>query len=178
MFADRARMFAVAPSINAMRSGTFGVRARAPLASRAAYDNLDDAIACCELPSLAPRRSVRDREITPYPSEPGPARSHVALARLQRADGSWELDRRLCVVLGVERGEIDAIVKVLGRDREAKTVVATLAALRFLETRGADAREEWRLLAEKAEQWLAKALASRPAHIREELEQRLAALLV
>lgn len=107
---------------------------------------------------------------------PDPQRPHVAVALLQQADGSWVLNRALADAIGVSLRRLTALAKTVGRDEEAGVLVATLAALRFLEAKGADARDEWRLLALKAEVWLERAFAVRPGLDRGDLERRLASL--
>jgi len=47
----------------------------------------------------------------------------------------------------------------------------------FLDLRVGDARDEWRLLAVKAEAWLARVLARRPDVDRADLERLLTSLL-
>jgi Ca-activated chloride channel homolog len=105
-----------------------------------------------------------------------PDREHVALARLQRADGSWHFDVRVLEVLGVRADGLQRLIAKIGGD-EAEAIVVTVAALVFLEMRAADARDEWRLLAAKAEGWLAAALAGRPAGTRADVEEAVASLL-
>ncbi len=87
---------------------------------------------------------------------------------------SWSFEPALFEALGVERGPLMSAARELG-DSDAEPIVATLAALRFLETRAADARGEWRLLADKAERWLQAAFAKRPSGARAEAERLVAA---
>jgi hypothetical protein len=46
-----------------------------------------------------------------------------------------------------------------GDPDEARRALATALALAWLESRAADSRDEWTLLAAKAERWLRKAVA-------------------
>jgi Ca-activated chloride channel homolog len=109
-----------------------------------------------------------------------PERPHLAVARLQRADGSWTLGAKLAHALGVSLAALrDTAASLGGGDLE--DLVATLAALRFLRTHAAAFEDEWRPLAAKAEAWLVTALAARPSHPgpddRAHLEALLASLL-
>jgi hypothetical protein len=77
------------------------------------------------------------------------------LVSLQRADGSWELSDALAAALGWKSAE--TLKKALGRDLADVTeerAAATTLALVWLEREARDSRDEWRLLAEKAREWL------------------------
>jgi Ca-activated chloride channel homolog len=159
-------------AVTAPGSRAYSVRAR--LAAFIGRHEPDEGSSAC----LAPEPDIDssalyDTSTVPIGARPAPAREHVELARLQHADGSWHLDAALSTVLGVGPDILLDLAKTLG-GRDAAAIVATLAALRFLAARAADARDEWRLLAEKAGRWLDAALADRPAGARAELEQRLA----
>jgi Ca-activated chloride channel family protein len=76
---------------------------------------------------------------------------------LQRADGSWKLDDDLAQALGWP--DAKRLKKALGRpvSGEAdKRAAATALALVWLERECADARDEWRLLADKGREWLSR----------------------
>ena len=97
-------------------------------------------------------------EAPPTPAARNQApRLHDEVIRLQRADGSWELSDELLRLVGISEREVGRLLA------DARTV-ATTASLRALATaivlawlrRQAGAHEdEWRLVAEKAERWLA-----------------------
>jgi hypothetical protein len=114
----------------------------------------------------APAKLVR-KALGRAPSAPGtgsaPPRSARPLDRLvslQRADGSWELGRELCDVLGLPLKALEAKLRgASGDPDEARRALATALALAWLESRAADSRDEWTLLAAKAERWLRKAVA-------------------
>ena len=110
---------------------------------------------------------------TARPAEP----AHVTLAKMQRADGSWLLLDPLARAIVVDLGDLRHLAEMIDGLVQSRSLVATLAALRFLETRAADARDEWRLLAEKAERWVEAELRSRPAGTREQIESQLARLV-
>jgi Ca-activated chloride channel family protein len=90
----------------------------------------------------------------------GPQHPLDRLVTLQLADGSWELTPELAAVLRIELGEIDAR-RPTGGAPDGRRVWATLLALAWLERRAAGARDEWALLARKAERWLARAVSDR-----------------
>jgi len=91
-----------------------------------------------------------------------PARPLDRLASLQGANGSWELGRELCDVLGLSLSTVEAGLRGAAGDAvEARRALATALALVWLETRATDSRDEWTMLAEKAERWLLQA-AARP----------------
>ncbi len=92
-----------------------------------------------------------------------PERPLDRLVALQRADGSWELDGELADVLDRPFRELKvALRKAKGDPTEAARAWATALALAWLEANAPDARDEWSLLAAKAERWLSAASA-RPA---------------
>jgi hypothetical protein len=128
------------------------------------------------LPAQASMDGWRDVEPLMEASR-APEPPHVTVARLQRADGSWLLIGPLSDVLGVDLEALRAVAETLDAGVEARSLVATVAALCFLERHAADVRDEWRMLAAKAERWLEQALAAWPPGTRERLESRLASLL-
>ena len=93
-------------------------------------------------------------------SAPPATRRHDALVRLQRADGSWQLDRRLLGVLGVEQDRLVRLAATVGGGAQGEAIVATLAAVAFLEAHASAHRDEWSSLAAKATRWVEAALAS------------------
>ena len=113
-------------------------------------------------PSFSKR--VRSQESAPPElprrSAPPATRRHDALVRLQRADGSWQLDRRLLDVIGVEQDRLVALAATVGGGAQGEAIVATLAAVAFLEAHASEHRDEWSSLAAKATRWVEAALAS------------------
>jgi hypothetical protein len=119
-------------------------------------------------------------ELGRFPSGLAPAGgvgAHLDVVRLQQADGSWKLNGELARALGVKLEKLRKIAEKVGKGGTRQEVVATLTALRYLQTRAAEFEGEWRLLAEKAETWLANALAARPARERASVEGQVASLL-
>jgi len=84
-----------------------------------------------------------------------PRRPLDALVLLQRADGSWDLSEELSRLLGRPLAELVAHGKGASGDAEtARRALATALALRWLGAHAAAERQEWALLARKAERWL------------------------
>ncbi len=106
------------------------------------------------------RRRAREDEGNAPLSAPPATRRHDALVRLQRADGSWHLDRRLLGVLGVERDRLVELAATVGGGAQGEAIVATLAAVAFLEAHASEHRDEWSSLAAKATRWVEAALAA------------------
>jgi Ca-activated chloride channel family protein len=125
---------------------------------------LADAQAPPALRASSPRASAEVRGPGPLESlmRRTPGRAAYAASRpldrlvsLQRADGSWELSDALAAALGWKSAE--TLKKALGRDLADVTeerAAATTLALVWLEREARDSRDEWRLLAEKAREWL------------------------
>jgi hypothetical protein len=76
---------------------------------------------------------------------------------LQRADGSWDLTEAFAATIGVDLERLRAALPGTGGASNAGRVWATALAVAWLARHAADARDEWRLLARKAEQWLSAA---------------------
>ena len=164
------RAFALMPSAPPPSRSFYSVRLRRSAVSAKSCHHLVDHFAHPDLPDVVVGAAGGlDRAAMSAPAAP-PERPHVAVARLQRADGCWLLTAKLCKVLGVSLDRLRAAAKSLDDGVEARSLVATLAALRFLESQAGDVRDEWRLFAEKAERWLEAALASRPPDTRPRLE--------
>lgn len=88
----------------------------------------------------------------------------VTLTITQNADGSFDAARQLLDSVNLDRARFEAAAKQLGAKAElANRIAATLLALHVLETNFAARRDEWKLLAEKAERWLAKQTVQPPA---------------
>jgi Ca-activated chloride channel homolog len=85
------------------------------------------------------------------------------LVPLQRADGSWDLTTELAEVVGKKLRHLRKAVRgAQGDAAEAERALATALALEWLQRNAADARDEWLLLAAKAEIWL-RSVKARPA---------------
>lgn len=85
------------------------------------------------------------------------------LVALQRADGSWDLTPGLARALDRPLAEFEfALRGARGDVATVRRAWATALALSWLERHAADCRDEWRLLARKAEAWLQRC-AARPA---------------
>jgi Ca-activated chloride channel family protein len=110
-------------------------------------------------PHDARRRATEAGANSPL-SAPPTTRRHDALVRLQRADGSWHLERRLLGVLGVERDRLVELAATVDGGAQGEAIVATLAAVAFLEAHASEHRGEWSSLAAKATRWVEAALAS------------------
>jgi len=72
---------------------------------------------------------------------------------LQRADGSWDLTSEFAAAVGVNLKHLAAGVSHVAGADDARRLWATLVALAWLARHADDARDEWRLLARKAERW-------------------------
>jgi hypothetical protein len=89
----------------------------------------------------------------------GPAQATRAVDRvvwLQAADGAWALTDELAKALGWRdakhlRGSLGTL-----RSRQEERAAATALALAWLEREATDTRDEWRILADKGREWLAK----------------------
>jgi len=105
-------------------------------------------------------RADRERSVLPTASDD----RLTALAVCQRADGSWPADEAIAEVAGLDRRATRKAAEELGLSGgEGDCVVATLAVLHVLARDYADRRDEWVLLARKAETWLASTGAAAPA---------------
>lgn len=77
------------------------------------------------------------------------------LVEAQAADGAWELDDELAALVERPLADLEAVLSQAGADTPlARRAWATALALLWLERRAGDCRDEWRLLARKAEAWL------------------------
>nr|XP_033779830.1 von Willebrand factor A domain-containing protein 5A isoform X2 [Geotrypetes seraphini] len=75
----------------------------------------------------------------------------MKLVSLQNADGSWTLSSSLASVFGISETELKAQIPNSGVD---PTVWATVLAVIWLLTAGAEQRDEWELLGRKAVAWV------------------------
>lgn len=78
---------------------------------------------------------------------------HTALISLQQAEGNWQFDSSLAGVLAKPLQKLESSCPVPCKG-SIRAVWATILALVFLETVCASQRDEWELVAFKAEAWL------------------------
>jgi Ca-activated chloride channel family protein len=84
-----------------------------------------------------------------------PTRAHDALVRLQRADGSWDLDEAFATAVGTRLATLEKALRGATGDGQAvRRALATAIAIAWLERHAADAQDEWQMLAEKGADWL------------------------
>ena len=108
-------------------------------------------------PKMRAERFIDARDVPPpLPPKLKPhtaSDKHTSLISLQQADGNWQFDSTLAGVLTkpLEKLESSCPVPCKGSIR---VVWATILALVFLETVCASQRDEWELVAFKAEAWL------------------------
>ena len=77
------------------------------------------------------------------------------LVVLQRADGSWELDRRFADAIGGKLSHLErALAGAQGSAEDTRRAWATALAIAWLRKNAADFEDEWRMLARKGEEWL------------------------
>jgi Ca-activated chloride channel family protein len=77
------------------------------------------------------------------------------IVALQRANGSWDLSRDLAEAIGFDLSRLDATLPGTdGKPAQARRAWATALALVWLRVHAADAEDQWRLLAVKAQTWL------------------------
>ena len=108
----------------------------------------------------APSSSMLDRFVASMPSfsrrarhsTPPVDRGLQRLIRLQAANGTWDLTRELADLIGRPLDVLEREVEGTGVSR---TAWATALAIAWLRRHAADARDEWEMLAGKAEHWLA-----------------------
>ena len=121
-----------------------------PPPSRAAF-----AAAYQRSPERSAKRSKGSSDVAPPPKMKPHTTSdkHTALISLQQADGNWQFNTALATVLAkpLEKLESSCPVPCKGNIRE---IWATILALAFLETVCARQKDEWELVAFKAEGWL------------------------
>ena len=111
------------------------------------------------------RRSARSRDIAFDVQELGhesrrkqdtkiPSDKLSALISLQQAEGLWKLDTTLAGVLSKSLPELEGACPVGCQGDDVRQVWATVLALAYLEACLSGQREEWELVAMKAEFWL------------------------
>ena len=91
-----------------------------------------------------------------YHAKPKPSSSsdkYTVLISLQQAEGSWQLNSTLASALTKPLKELESSCPV-PYEGNIRVIWATILALAFLETVCAAQRDEWELVAFKAEMWL------------------------
>lgn len=78
----------------------------------------------------------------------------MAVVSEQRANGSWELTDRLAAAIGRDLPTLESALGNDARNPEARAVWATALAIAWLHLYEPASEEEWRLVADKARQWL------------------------
>ncbi len=123
----------------------------------------DDVRACMGPPPASPPSADRfdstAKSVERHYSPDIHTQDHDAVTLLQRADGSWKLDKALAKAVGLKLKTLQGLAEGLQDVPDAETVIATAVALAYLQLRAPDSRREWRLLARKAEAWLDARLA-------------------
>ena len=104
--------------------------------------------------SALARRLATDGASVSTPKGPS-VRALDQLVALQKADGSWDLDAELAMLLGIPLATTEnAFAGIPGDPALLRRACATALALFWLERSAADEEDEWRLLARKARAWL------------------------
>jgi hypothetical protein len=104
---------------------------------------------------VEPARKLRKKFDAAAPTASPSPRPLDRLVGLQKADGSWDLDEELAMVLGVPLATIEkALAGVSGDPALVRRTGATALALFWLERSAAGEEDEWSLLARKARVWL------------------------
>jgi Ca-activated chloride channel family protein len=143
---ERAAHFAMAPTsmpdLPCLAAPSAGARFRV----MRVMDVFADGVALPSRPTRLFRSGMAQR-----PS----ARPLDRLVALQRADGAWDLTDEFVAAIGLDPGAIDAALKDAGADTETvQQAIATAIALAWLDKHARRAHREWKLLADKARQWL------------------------
>ena len=84
---------------------------------------------------------------------PSSQQGSLQLVLLQQINGSWALDAALASILGRSVPDLEAACPVRC-EGDVRTIWATVLAVEYLETRHGAQRDEWELVAMKAESWL------------------------
>ena len=112
------------------------------------------------MPASRSARNVPSEDVVEYAPESSrrrvtraPSDKLSALISLQQAEGLWKLDASLAGVLSKRLPELEGACPV-GCQGDVRQVWATVLALAYLEACPSGQREEWELVAMKAEFWL------------------------
>jgi len=135
----------------------------------ALLDVFDASTDSASTPTGSVRRVVGDRfrelrsELGFTPASPTGAHDNmVALVTLQRADGSWNLNGRLALLIGHKFAALESASSgATGAVSEVRKAWATALALAWLGAHAGPFEGEWKLAADKARRWLST-LQSRP----------------
>ncbi|MEI6234885.1 MAG: VIT domain-containing protein [Planctomycetota bacterium] len=85
------------------------------------------------------------------------------VVKAQQADGGFELTSDVQNASGLDIAHIEKAVGELSCDKAlARRIVATVLALKTFESQFNSRRDEWRMIADKAERWLTKRAAETP----------------
>ena len=114
-------------------------------------------------PPTAPSSSVFERLVARMPSvprrvrhaEPPVDQQLQRLIRLQAANGTWDLTGELADLIGKPLDVLEREIAEVAGSREYRLAWATALAIAWLRRHAAEARQEWEMLAGKAEHWLA-----------------------
>jgi Vault protein inter-alpha-trypsin domain/von Willebrand factor type A domain len=124
---------------------------------------VDDALEHVPTPRVSADRSrfgwfgrwMSRRSESPLATTESSTRALDRLIALQHADGYWDLDEPLAVILGVSLQDlVDQLAGTSGEAQEVRRAWATALALTFLERQASSNRTEWEMLAAKATRWL------------------------
>jgi Ca-activated chloride channel homolog len=139
-------------------------------------DSYEDADAIMECRSACYEHSEPDAGPSAPPDWPGASflgvsarpervarRPHDVLVALQAADGSWDLTPEFAQAIGKDFDTLMQMVEAAAADPgRARRALATSLALAWLESHAPSARDEWGMLAGKANRWLAGCAAGAP----------------
>jgi Ca-activated chloride channel homolog len=105
----------------------------------------------------------RDIELSAPPPSPPPPPGFLAIVALQHANGAWELTQALADAIGHDLDQLQLAVRgAIGSPRDIQTAWATALAIAWLQEHALAFEDEWKLLAAKARQWLARSPARTP----------------
>ena len=101
--------------------------------------------------------SPKPRGIPSVPSPAAPTDILSSLVATQQADGSWQLSPAIFRALSKSKTEVEDVCPVQLLDSTMLSVIwATILVLTILESKCKGQRDEWELIAMKAEKWLKK----------------------
>jgi hypothetical protein len=126
---------------------------------------------CCDLSMAAPAREMKAPEplqaeihLSAYAPSTAAQFDLMGVTGAQRFDGSFGLTGDVLVYFNRKGFDLEKLLSQIATDRNYATrIIATLVALQMLELEFSDRRDEWKMLADKAERWLAKQGVAVPA---------------
>jgi len=158
-------MFCVAPSASVPQSGGWDQHPQAQMS--ALFEDADDSfdarrrrfaaagtsrmeeMATSGMPDVSALRAPRTPRVTRSP------RLHDALVRLQRADGSWDLDAAFAKAIGKRLATLEKALRgANGDEATVRRALATAIAITWLDRHAADEKGEWQMLVRKGADWL------------------------